>query len=202
MTITNEQGNKNTKRIWIGLGAAALFFLCSVAVAVLVFYEIGERVPNRTATNPEIVSKVAHDIAEYQLPQGYREHMAIEFKSYSLVMFEPFTFTTYGNPVMALAQFSSTTTDQQNMEDQIRTSFEQQAGMSGIDMQQVNVKKTTLRNEEVEVITYEGVDEKGKNIRQLIASFPGKDGTAMLMIMGDIEFWDQYIVDRFMSSIR
>ena len=60
----------------------------------------------------------------------------------------------------------------------------------------------TLRGEEVEVTTYEGTDESGVVIRQLITSFPGKDGTAMLMIMGPAEGWDQAAIDDFIKSIR
>jgi len=35
----------------------------------------------------------------------------------------------------------------------------------------------------------------------LITSFPGKDGAAMLMIMGDAENWDQQMADDFIESI-
>jgi hypothetical protein len=39
-------------------------------------------------------------------------------------------------------------------------------------------------------------------VRQLITSFPGKDGTAMLMIMGSPSAWDDKVIDDFIESIR
>ena len=100
-----------------------------------------------------------------------------------------------------LAQFE-TGVDQQQMEQQIRQAFEQQAGNRGQDMKLVEVKKKTIRGEETDVAIFEGTDQSGNNLRQLITSFPGKGGTVMLMIMGDALTWDQGMVDDFIESIR
>ena len=87
-------------------------------------------------------------------------------------------------------------------EEQLRQSFEQQAGNRGMDMHLVEVKKATIRGEETEIAIYEGTDQSGDAVRQLITSFPGKGGTAMLMIMGDVNGWDQSAIDDFVESIR
>jgi hypothetical protein len=68
-------------------------------------------------------------------------------------------------------------------------------------MQPVEIKKMTIRGEETDVVIYEGTDQNGNSMRQLITSFPGKDGAAMLMIMGDAENWDQQMADDFIESI-
>jgi hypothetical protein len=60
----------------------------------------------------------------------------------------------------------------------------------------------TIRGEEVEVVTYEGADESGNTMRQVITTFPGKNGTAMLMIMGDPQNWDKEEIDTFIESIH
>jgi hypothetical protein len=103
--------------------------------------------------------------------------------------------------VFMLAQFHAGV-KQEQMEQQLRQSFEQQAGNRGLNMSLVNVEEKTIRGEETQVATYEGSDDNGHVFRQVIASFPGKDGTAMLMIMGPVELWDQDLVDTFIESIR
>lgn len=58
------------------------------------------------------------------------------------------------------------------------------------------------RQKQQTVSILEGADERGFTIRQLITTFPGKNGTAMLMIMAPPENWDQKMIDGFLKSIR
>ena len=64
------------------------------------------------------------------------------------------------------------------------------------------MEEKTIRGEETQVALYEGTDANGIVLRQVITSFPGKDGTAMLMIMGPAGLWDQDAIDAFIESIR
>jgi hypothetical protein len=201
MTSVNGQGNKNSKSIWIGLGAAALFCLCAVAVAVFLFYKVGQRVKEGMKTDPASASKAAHQIVDYDLPPGYQEQMSMDLVFYSIVMIGP-QGVDKAKPAIMLAQFKQSGTDPKQMEQQIRNSFEQQYGNRGLNMKLVEVKKMTIRGEEVEVSIYEGSNANGISMRQLITTFPGKDGTAMLMVMGSPQTWDQASVDDFIKSIR
>jgi hypothetical protein len=105
-------------------------------------------------------------------------------------------------PIIMLAQFSSYGMDPEQMEQQLRQSFEQQSGRRGMNMELVEVKKMTIRGEETDVAVFEGTDEFGNSLRQLLASFPGKDGTVMMMIMGDTQAWDEELVENFINSLR
>ena len=196
----NQQTNKNTKWIWLGLGGAALFCLCAVAVAFFMFYRVGQQVKEGVKTDPESASKAAHEIVDYDLPAGYQERMSMDILIYSFVMIGPES-SNLDQPLIMLAQFQAGV-DQKQMEQQLRQSFEQQSGSRGMNMKLVEVKKMTIRGEETEVAIYEGSDENGNSFRQLITAFPGKDGTAMLIIMGDAQGWDQSIIDDFIESIR
>jgi len=198
MTITNDQGNKNTKWIWIGLGAAVFFCLCAVAVAFFVFYRVGKTVEQ--GANPVAAAKAAHEIVDYDLPTGYREQMSVNIMVYSFVIIAPETSITK-KPMIMLAQFKSTANPEQ-MKQQLRQSFEQQSGNQGTNMKLVDVKKMTIRGEETDVATYEGTDNAGNDMRQLITSFNGKNGTALLMVMGTVQGWDQKTIDSFIKSIR
>ncbi|HEU0291594.1 MAG TPA: hypothetical protein VFR47_02595 [Anaerolineales bacterium] len=203
MTInqTPPATNKN-KWIWIGLGAALLFCCGAVLVATLVFWQAGKKIQEGMKTDPEAAAEAAHKIADYDLPEGYQEQVAMDIMFYSFVMIGPENSTGILNgPMFMLAQFQAGV-NQEQMEEQLRQSFEQQAGNRGLNMSLVNVEEKTIRGEETQVATYEGSDENGHVFRQVITSFPGKDGVAMLMIMGPVESWDQDLVDAFIESIR
>lgn len=201
---TTVATSKNNKWIWIGLGAAALFCLCAVGVAVLLFMRIGQQFKEGVKTAPAEAAAAAHEIADYELPEGYQERVAMDFFVYSMVLIGPDLASDTSpstTPMIMLAQFNAVS-NQQQMQQQIRQSFEQQAGRRGITMKLVNVKKMTIRGEEVEVSTFEGSDSNGLTMRQIITTFPGKNGTAMLMIMGATENWDQKEIDAFIESIH
>ena len=203
MAVT-EANKTNNKWIWIGLGAAALFCLCAVGVAALVFMRIGQQFREGMKTDPESASKAAHAIAEYELPEGYEEKFAMDFLVYSMVMMGPesaVTPSSSARPMIMLAQFQ-VATNQQQMEEQMRRSFEQQSGRHGLKMEIVDVEKMTIRGKEVDVTTFEGTDDNGFVMRQVIATFPGKDGTAFLMIMGPAQTWDKEEIDQFIESIH
>ncbi|SRR6266498_1575270 len=204
MGTSTQTSKNNNKWIWIGLGAAALFCLCAVGVAAFLFLRIGQQFSKGMKTDPEGASKAAHAIADYELPDGYQERVSMNFFVYSMVMIGPDSSSPSSSslkPIIMLAQFQ-VPTDPQQMEEQIRKSFEQQSGRRGLSMKVVEVKKMTIRGEEVEVTTLEGTDDKGFVMRQLITTFPGKDGTAMLMIMGAAQYWDKEAIDKFVESIH
>lgn len=204
MTI-DQPGTTNTNKnkwIWIGLGAALLFCCGAVLVAGLVFWQAGKKIQEGVKADPEAAAEAAHKIADYDLPDGYQEQVAMEIMFYSFVMIGPeYSSGSATGPVFMLAQFKAGV-NQEQMEEQLRKSFEQQAGNRGLSLSLVKVEDKTIRGEETQVATYEGTDENGLVIRQVITSFPGKDGAAMLMIMGPAELWDQDVIDAFIESIR
>jgi hypothetical protein len=201
MTVTQPSTNKN-KWIWIGLGAAVLFCCGAVLVASLVFWQAGKKLQEGMKTDPEAAAEAAHQIADYDLPEGYQEQVAMDIMVYSFVMIGPKDSSgSVNGPVFMLAQFQAGI-NQEQMEEQLRHSLQQQAGNRGLNMSLVSVEEKTIRGEKTQVATYEGSDENGFVVRQVITSFPGKDGTAMLMIMGPAELWDQDMVDAFIESIR
>ena len=201
MTVNQPSTNKN-KRIWIGLGAALLFCCGAVLVAGFVFWQAGQKLQEGMKTDPAAAAEAAHKIADYDLPEGYQEQVAMEIMVYSFAVIGPQNSQGISNgPIFMLAQFQ-VGVNQEQMEQQLRQSFEQQSGRPGLSMKLVKVEEKTIRGEETQVALYEGTDANGIVLRQVITSFPGKDGTAMLMIMGSVSQWDQDLVDDFIESIR
>ncbi len=201
---TIEPNKKSNKWIWWALGGAALFCLCAVGVAVFLFARVGQQIEKGMKTDPAGAAQAAHAIADYTLPPGYQEQMAMDLFIYKMVFIGPSTTgSTYssGKPIIMLAQFKAGA-DQQQMQQQIQQSFEQQSGQRGYSMKVVETKKMTIRGQEVTVITYEGTGESGTVMRQMITTFPGKGGTAMLMIMGEADHWNKEEIDAFLTSIH
>jgi hypothetical protein len=199
---TTETGANSNKWIWIGLVAAALFCLCAAAIAGFLLLGIGRQVQQGVKTDPESSSRAAHKIVDgYELPPDYREQMSMDFLIYSFVMIGPDLSARSNAPIIMLAQFE-TGMDQEQAEQQLRRSFEQQSGRRGLNMELVEVKKMMIRGVETDVAIYEGADNNQTAMRQLIAAFPGKGGTAMLIIMGNVQEWNQVVMDDFIKSIR
>lgn len=202
MTV-NQQGTNKNKWIWIGLGAAVLFCCGAVLVAGLVFWQAGQKLQEGVSADPAAAAEAAHKIADYDLPEGYQEQMAMEIMFYSFVIIGPQSSEGISNgPIFMLAQFQAGMVNQEQMEEQLRRSLEQQSSHPGLNMELVKVEEKTIRGKETQVAIYEGTDTNGIVLRQVITSFPGKDGTAMLMIMGPAELWDQDMIDAFIESIR
>ena len=201
MTVEETTSNNN-KRIWIGLGAAVLFCLCAVVAAIFTFYQVGQRVQEGMKTDPESASQAAHAIVDYELPEGYQEQMSMDLMIYTFVMIGPEQRDSRSGPLIMLARFNSMGANREDMERQIQQSFEQQSGLRGLRMEIVEVRKVTIRGDEVDVTTLEGQDDNGLVMRQLVTTFPAKTGTGMLMIMGPAQYWDEDMIDQFVESLH
>jgi hypothetical protein len=201
MTVTEPKKNNN-KKIWIGLGAAALFCLCAVAFAAVIFIRMGQQVQQGMKADPEAAAEVAHAIADYELPEGYHEEFSMNILTTSMVFMSARESGSFSlEPTIMLAQFKTLGNEEQ-IKEQMRQSFEQQMGRRNVVMQLVETKKTTIRGEETEVAYYEGSDDNGTALRQVITTFPGKGGIAMLMITGPSEYWDEETINAFIESIH
>jgi hypothetical protein len=201
MTVTEVKKNSN-KKIWIGLGAAVLFCLCAVAFAGAIFFRMGQQVQQGMKADPQAAAETAHTIADYDLPAGYQEEFAMNILTTSMVFMSSKSSGPYSlKPTIMLAQFK-TMGNEDLAKEQMRQSFERQMGRRNIVMRLVETKKMTIRGEETDVAYYEGSDDNGTSLRQVITTFPGKGGIAMLMITGAAESWDDEQINAFIESIH
>src|SRR5512138_3897761 len=126
MTTPVQAGKKNNNKwIWIGVGGAAVFCLCAARVVAFLALRAGQKVAQSVKTDPEAAAQAAHAIADYQLPPGYQEQVAMNLFIYTMVMIAPDSgtvSTSTDKPIMMLAQFQAGA-DQDQMEQQIRQSF-------------------------------------------------------------------------------
>jgi hypothetical protein len=198
-----EATDMKNRNLLIGIGAVAALCICAAVVSALVLREAGSRVMKTLKRDPAEVSKVGEQIADYSVPDGYEQQMAMSLLSYKFVVIGRAS-GQWGMLIM-LAQFEGTgmqASDQEAFEEQMQRSFEQQSGRRGINMRVVEVKQMPIRGEEATVKVSEGTDQSGITLRQLMTVFPGKEGVAMVMIEGSENEWDQEVVDEFLQSIH
>ena len=201
MTVVEEK-KKSNKKLWIGLGAVALFCLCAAGVLAVVLVRMGQQVQQGMKRDPQAAAETAHAIADYELPEGYQEEFALNILTTSMVFISPKDSTSYSlQPTIMLAQFGTMGNEEQ-IREQMRQSYARQKGLGNVKMELVDVKKMDIRGQESEVATYEGSSENGAALRQVIATFPGKNGVGMLMITGPTEYWDEEAIDAFIESIH
>jgi hypothetical protein len=173
-----------------------------VAFAAVIFIRMGQQVQQGMKADPEAAAEVAHTIADYELPEGYHEDFSMNILTTSMVFMSASESGSFSlEPTIMLAQFKTLGNEEQ-IKEQMRQSFEQQMGRRNVVMQLVETKRTTIRGEETDVAYYEGTDDHGTALRQVITTFPGKGGIAMLMITGPSEYWDEETINAFIESIH
>ena len=187
-------------RIALVLIAIALFFCC---VACLGATLLGTRLAGRAIiTNPDRVQAVGNQIADYDVPPGHEEMFAMNMLGMKLVAIGPSNPTTDYTMIMLMQFPAGMDVSRQQMERQVEQALARQIGLSSADMTSVGKEETVIKGAPVTLTVREGTTNRGERIRQLTELFDGNTGPTMLMITGDVNTWDQAMVDDFIASIR
>jgi flagellar basal body-associated protein FliL len=197
---TQTKSNKS-RNIWIAVGVVAVLCLVACVVAYFVVQQVGKQVGQAVKMDPAQVQAVSDKIAQYDMPPGYSAQMSMSIMMYDLVMIAP-TQTGSNSMVIMLMQFSGGTgLSQEQMQQQVRQSFEQQSGQRGVQMAVIETRQETIRGEQVTVTISEG-ETSGVKMRQLMTVFTGNGGPTVLMIQGATSDWDENLIQNFLESIR
>ena len=192
---TPKPANKN-RTIWIIVGVAAVLCIIACAVTFLVVGKMGSDMFN---FNPSDVQGVSDTIAEYDMPPGYKPFMSMSLPSmYDIVALS----SDNGTMMIMLMQFTGNLgMTEEQMQEQVRQSFEQQSGQGGAQMQVVETREDTIRGQKVTITVSEGTGE-GVTLRQWMTVFTGNGGPTVLMIQGSTSDWDETLITNFIHSIR
>ena len=189
--------SRNVKYSLLLVGA--VFILC--CGGAIGTYFVGRALLQQVvATTPEEAARIGRQIADYDLPVGYREQIGMNMGAIKMVMIAP--ESTLPGLFISLMQFQAGTTDVETMRAQMEQSLTQQTGSQSTQMEVVGTEDVTIKGETVTLTIREGKTENGDTLRQVTGIFPGKDGPAMLMLMGSADNWDEEAVDSFITSIR
>ncbi|GAB4531119.1 MAG: hypothetical protein Kow0063_10000 [Anaerolineae bacterium] len=179
--------------------AIVLFCCCVAGLGVAL---LGTRLFGRAfITNPERVHAVGAQIADFDTPAGYQEMFAMNMMDTKIVIIAPASYPT-NSMMLILAQFPAGMELSQEQKRQLERALARQTGLGNGDMVHTGQEETTIKGEPVTLTVREGVTGQGKQMRQVTASFEGRGGPAILMINGEVDDWDQAMVDEFIASIR
>ncbi len=194
-----------TMKIVLGVVGVVLVLGC---LGVLGMGFLGARFFGQAA-NPEKARAVAAQIADYDLPEGYREAMGIDRVGMKMAMIAPEGITTSGGGdgpsagmMIMLAQMPPGSGDAAAMQAQMQSAMGQQGGFGGGEMQPAGTVEVTIRGQPVTLQRSEGSAKNGRSVRMLSGAFEGKGGPAMITVFGSADGWDEAQAMAFLKSMR
>jgi hypothetical protein len=161
------------------------------------------------AIDPAKARAVAAQIADYELPAGYREIMGLDFVGTKMVMVGPEGMMTAtssnGVPqgmVIMLSQLPPGSGSAEQMQAQMVAAMGQRGGLGSATMKPGEKVDATIRGQPVTLLRSEGTAKDGTAVRMLSGAFEGKGGPAMLIVFGGTDHWDDAQVTAFLESMR
>jgi hypothetical protein len=182
------------------LVAVVLFCCCVAGLGATL---LGTRlIGHAFITNPDRVQAVGSQIAGYDVPPGYQEMFAMNMMGVKMVAMGQSAVTPELTMIMLMQFPPGLEANRAEMERQVEQALARQTGLGSAEMTSVGQEQTTIKGEPVLLTVREGVTDRGLSMRQVTGLFQGRAGSAILMIMGEVDTWDQAMVDDFIASIR
>lgn len=191
--------SRNTK-IVVGIIAGILGVCCIIAiVAALVLPRVFENFAENV-DDPAAAAEVAREIVDYDLPSGYDEQGAMNLLGFRMA----FITGPSEQSMIMLAEFPAALAgDEEQMQQQMRDAFANQTGSQNANLEFVGSEDVTINGQEIALGTYEGTDDQGNTVRQILGVFETKSGSpGMLMIFGHQDNWDESGINRFLDSLE
>jgi hypothetical protein len=196
--------DKTTKTILIVIAAVVLVCVCLGAVVVatgLVSFNIfANQVQENVSENPEVAVRVGAEIADFEVPSGFGSPYSIHFGDVTLIQYSTDSEKSY----LLIAQFPEGTSI--NIKEMLRIIQEGSGNPDSIwyntDTTLVEEKSVNIRGQVSTLQISEGTSSGGVVYRVATTQFQGRGGPALLLIGGQLEEWDEDMVEQFVSSIR
>jgi hypothetical protein len=151
---------------------------------------------NSINTNAAQVTKAAAEIADFELPAGYRPDFTARLMGYTIAAFNPGD----GHGHLYLIQ-----SEEETDADKLASMLESLAPGSNDPQTRMTIVETrpvSVHGEEVTLVISEGINSEGESYRQATVAFQGQDGPALLVLSEPVERWEQATVDVFLASIH
>lgn len=196
---------QTTKTILIIVGSVVA--LCACALVILGgtglwgFGKFVQFADSSTTEDPQEVSQIAAEIADFEIPAGFDTHYGIKIGTFSMVQ-----YTTRGEKTyIFLTQFpAGTSINPDEMLREIRNnSRNPNSPWYNVDTDIVEQRPVTIHGEETTLSISEGTNDQGVLYRVANAKFQGRGvGPSLVMIVAPADEWDAGMVDDFIASIQ
>jgi len=193
--------SKNTK-IVVGIIVGVLIVCCvGAGIAAVVLPRMAvNMVEGAVVEDPEQAAAVASSMLDYELPSGFTEAGGMNFLGIKTVFFG----SQNDEAAIMMMQFPAEMAgNEAQMRQQMEEAFSQQQGSGDFHLSYISTESITINDAPAALTMYEGTDEAGNTVRQVIGFFETKDGNAgMLMLFGAASSWEEAGFERFLESIR
>jgi hypothetical protein len=184
--------------------AGVLIILC---LCIGVGWAVAERVAQpvlmfltQATDNPQEINQIGQEILDYRLPERYDGQFGVDFLGIQLAGFGSEDPTDPEIMLMQLPDYFGLSPVE--MENQLKQWLQNQRGQERVQMVAVDTLTVDIKDQRVKLMVGEGRNANGITFRQISGAFRGKNGVALLMIMGEKEKWDQRPVNMFFNSLR
>jgi len=151
-------------------------------------------------TGTQLAAQAAHKMLDYDLPPDYQEIKVLNVQGQDAAVI--IAHRERPGDMIFIEQVTEGIISNDEWRASYETRLAREMGMRRYNTQMVGTQKTTVRGQPTTLRLFEGTDENGRKIRQVVCGFSGKSGDLLLAIVATQETWDQAIVDRFLQSIR
>lgn len=200
--LTPPQGTSKTVKVLLivlGMMVLGTMFCCCLAGLIGWFAE-----PIKMTDKPEEVVARTDAIVEIDLPDNFTPAIAIDMNML-VVQMQMVFYETPGRGVMMIAQAQGEGANQANpaqMEQQFRQSMRQQNLGEALTIQDTETRTITIDGKEVDFeFATATSNQDGSEWKQVSGSFPGKNGTAFLMLQQPSTSFDENEATRILDSI-
>lgn len=193
--------SKNVK-IVLGIVAGILLVCCVSTIILAMFLPkwANDFAENSLITDPAQVDSSANNMLDLTFPASFSERMGMQILGISTV----FASTADSASTIILMQFPPEMDENsEEMQQQLETAFNQQRGRDNISWEQVGDQTVTINGQPSTLIIYEGTNEAGEAVRQMLGTFTSKDGnTGMMMLYGSSDDWETDGLESFLESLQ
>jgi len=195
--------DRNTKIVLGIVLGLVLLCVCGGVGGCIALNSLGGRLFERMVIDdPAEIEQMVDEIVDYDLPPGYAEEGGMDMFFAQMLIISPDDGSD--RPFIMFMQLDAKVNmDEVEARTQFQQSMETRLQQGDVSLEFVDSTTVTIRDEEVELSTYEGVDEDGNEFREIISEmFDSKGGPTMLLVAGRVEEWNQTEINTFIKSIR
>jgi len=151
-------------------------------------------------TDAQLAAQAAHSMVDYDLPPDYQESQVLKIQSQDAAVI--IAHRQRPDDMIFIEHVQEGIIGNDEWRASYETRLSREIGLRRYTTQAVGTQKTTVRGQPTTLRLFEGTDENGRKIRQVVCGFSGKSGDLLLAIVATQETWDQAMVDTFLQSIR
>jgi hypothetical protein len=149
--------------------------------------------------DPAKAAEIAYSLADYILPAGYQETSYAQVMDASQVILA----SADGSAGMTiLFMQESMAMNDRGIVTEMEDAWAKEVGVHTYTTSRTSSETVTIGGQETTVSYRTGTDETGQPVRQLVTVFYGKTGWAVLVIVSQMESWNQSLVDEFLQSLN